>query len=503
MNRPFSRRALSRRGLLQATSGLALSAGLSSALLCRADRAGGRTRLSPSAWADLARGLKGPLLRPGDAGFPAFAQPNNLRYAQEPGGIARCASVEDIQTALRWVRRNEVPLVARSGGHSYGGYSTTPGLIIDVSLMNQVSVHPEEPRVTVAGGVRGREVFEALERRGAAITHGRCPSVGLAGLVLGGGLGFNTRRHGLTCDQLLETQLVTADGELLTCNETENADLFWACRGAGGGNFGIHTSFTFRTFPVDRVTLFSLEWQSRPEEVLAALDTVLARAPDTLGANLSVGAVRAASGGTGQTVSLLGQFFGSPAELTELLAPAYAVSAPDPQKTRLQELPYWKAQELLSVEGKPGYYHQRSRFADGPLGARALATLMEWSQRWPGTSGSAAFTMMLTGGAMNRVAPEATAFVHRRSHLLCYIRFTWGAQDAPVLVQRSMDWLSGFDDAMRPFLSGSSYQNFIDPTLPEWERAYYGGNLERLMQIKSQVDPRNTFRFPQSIPARS
>lgn len=464
---------------------------------------GGRTRLSSAAWNDLARELKGPLLRPGDAGFHALAQQNNLHYSREPAGIARCTRVEDIQTALRWARRNEVPLVARSGGHSYGGYSTTAGLVIDVSQMAQVSPHPEDPLITVAGGARGQEVFEALARRSAAITHGRCPSVGIAGLVLGGGIGFNMRRHGLTCDQLLETQLVTAEGELLTCNETENADLFWACRGAGGGNFGIHTSFTFRTFPVDRVTFFSLAWTSKLEEVLAALDTVLARAPDTLGVHLGVGAVDSSTGGTGQTLSLLGQFFGPPSELMELLAPVYAVSAPDPRQAQIQEMPYWSAQAQFSVEGKPAYYHQRCRFAGGPLGAQALATILEWSRRWPGTSGAASFTMLLTGGAVNRVAPEATAFVHRRSNLLCYIRFTWGAGDAPELVQRNRDWLSGFDDAMRPFLSGASYQNFIDPTLPDWARAYHGDNLERLVRLKSQVDPHNTFCFPQSIPVRN
>jgi FAD/FMN-containing dehydrogenase len=156
-----------------------------------------------------------------------------LRFAARlPAGIARCASPEDVRTCLHWARSNDVPLAIRSGGHSYAGFSTTSGLMIDVSLMNEVGGLDASGRVRLSGGARNANVYAALRPLGRAITHGRCKGVGVAGLVLGGGIGFSQRLRGLACDQLMETEIVIASGELLRCNAVENADLFWACRGA-------------------------------------------------------------------------------------------------------------------------------------------------------------------------------------------------------------------------------------------------------------------------------
>jgi FAD/FMN-containing dehydrogenase len=158
-----------------------------------------------------------------------------------------------------WAKANGMPLAIRSGGHSYAGYSTTSGLLIDVSSMNEVGAPDVEGRVRMGGGARNANVYAGLRPANRSITHGRCEGVGVAGLVLGGGIGFSQRRRGLTCDQLVETEIVTAAGERLVCNEKENADLVWACRGGGGGNFGVNVSVTFQTFPVDVMTVFKLD----------------------------------------------------------------------------------------------------------------------------------------------------------------------------------------------------------------------------------------------------
>lgn len=247
--------ALDRRAFLKATSGALLGF----AHLPGRAAAETSTAASSAPWNQLARSLQGPLLKKDAPDFARIASPWNLRFASRlPAGIARCTSPEDVRACLHWARSNDVPLAIRSGGHSYAGFSTTSGLMIDVSLMNEVGDPDAAGRMRMNGGARNANVYSALGPVNRALTHGRCKGVGVAGLVLGGGIGFSQRLRGLTCDQLIETEIVIGSGELLRCNEEENADLFWACRGGGGGNFGVNTSLTFQTFPVDVVTVFRL-----------------------------------------------------------------------------------------------------------------------------------------------------------------------------------------------------------------------------------------------------
>lgn len=218
---------LGRRRFLAGASALALAG-------CRfgspPDGAYGAETFAPpgtAAWRHLANSLSGPLLRPHDFDFAKYAAPYNLRYAHvQPRGIAICATSKDVATAILWCRELEVPFVARSGGHSYAGYSTTRGLLIDLSAMRSVYFDPATGTVLIGGGTRNRDLYDALEQRNAAITHGRCPAVGAAGFLLGGGIGFNMRANGLACDQLAASEIVTADGKILVLGPTDNPDLF-------------------------------------------------------------------------------------------------------------------------------------------------------------------------------------------------------------------------------------------------------------------------------------
>jgi FAD/FMN-containing dehydrogenase len=297
--------ALSRRRFLRAAAGATLGAGLPAWL-------GGCASLPESAapaWKALAAALRGPLLMPGAVEFAERAAPWALQYAATlPQGIAQCANEADVRTCVLWARANGIDLVARSGGHSYAGYSTTTGLMIDVSAMHAVDIDPSTGVARLGGGARNRNVYAACRPFARAVTHGRCKEVGVAGLVLGGGIGFNMRAHGLTCDGLKATRIVLADGRTLACSEREHADLFWACRGAGGGNFGIHTEFTFETFPVGDYTVFELTWRDRFAEVFEALQAMALSAPDSLGMKLSV---KAEAGKPGLALSILGQLAGT------------------------------------------------------------------------------------------------------------------------------------------------------------------------------------------------
>lgn len=448
-----------------------------------------------TAWTVLARLLQGPLLLPGAPDFNRVVAPWNLRFAgQKPAAVARCQSVSDVQACLAFAQSQGIPLVARSGGHSYAGFSLTPGLMIDVSPMNQIEFDPASGRARVGGGGRNANVYAALRPPSVAVTHGRCKEVGVGGLVLGGGIGFNMRLHGLTCDALVETEMVTADGRLLTCNAQNNRDLFWACRGAGGGNFGIHTSFTFQTYPVGQLTVYLLKWSSNHRQVLGALSQLLPNTPRELGCKVSL---VASPNGTLE-VQLLGQLVGSPTQLNSLLAPVLNLFAPT--SSQVETRSYWDGQEFLSEEGDPQFSHERSHYAFGPLSDAALDTVMDFMLRWPGTSGSVDWKYFLLGGAVADVAPADTAYVHRQAALISSIELVWTAQDSPQVIATNQAWLADFHAAMRSLTSDSSYQNFIDEEQPDPLRAYYGGNLERLVSVKAQIDPGNVFRYPQSIP---
>ena len=483
--------ALTRRRLLQGAAGAAFGLGQLRGLAHAQMQS--VTVAPPPDWRGLARLLSGELLEPDAPDFARIASPWNLRFASTvPAGIARCASPDDVAICLLWAQRNDMPLAIRSGGHSYAGFSTTDSLMIDVSPINEVGALDEEGLMRLGGGARNADVFTALRAGNHAITHGRCKGVGVAGLTLGGGIGFSQRLHGLTCDQLVETEIVIASGEVLVCNATENADLFWACRGGGGGNFGVNVSLTFRTFPVGDYTVFKLVWSEGIEDLLPAALELLPSLPDRLGCKLQVEA------GSKTALNLLGQLAGTQPELAELLAPLYRMA--QPSEAAISVLPYWLSQEILVEEGTPEYSHERSSYIYRPLPAEGIATVLDFLHRWPGTHDGAEWKIFLAGGAVASVAPDATAFVHRQALMLSAIDLAWTPEDDNAVVADNEAWLDAFHAAMRPFTSDESFQNFIDGAETDYLRAYYGSNLERLVEVKRRYDPDNLFRFPQSVP---
>ena len=490
------RRLLRRAGEVAGTAALLSGSGAVDAL------AGTSRRIAPSQWRRLARAVHGRLLLPGDRGFERFALPYNHRYADiRPAGIVACTTARDVQAAVRWATTNGVPVVPRAGGHSYAGYSTTRGLLVTVKPMRAVEVDDAGATAIVAAGARNVDIYDALQPHEMAISAGRCPSVGVSGLVLGGGFGFSSRRLGLTCDALLETEIVTADGALHRCSATENPDLFWALRGAGGGNLGINTSFTFRTDPVTNVTLYDLRWSfADAPQVMAALQAVLMGAPNTLSCRMGAG--NTGRRGGNPTFGALGQYFGPPDELRAILAPAFAAAAP--QQELLESRTFWEAKTYFFHSTPKGQFAVKSAFLDEPLGPNGVETLLSWIARWPGSrnddgGGAAIFAW---GGAVAGPAPTDTAFVHRGPAFLMAMDTSWTARDSARTAAANRRWLQGLGAAMAPYASGAAYQNFIDPTQRDPLGAYYGANLERLVTVKRAVDPSNVFTYPGAIPTR-
>jgi FAD/FMN-containing dehydrogenase len=511
---------MSRRAMLAGTGKTALAGGLVVPLGRVAGAAGGgparpgaaAAPAGPAApawhrpdWELLARRLHGPLLRPGDRGFRAASVPYNQRYADiRPGGVALCASTADVRTALRWARESRVPFAVRSGGHSYAGYSASTGLVISLARMNWVRVDPASLTIRLGPGALNRDLYRALGGTGVAVPSGRCPTVAVSGLLLGGGFGFSSRHLGLTCDRLLATEVVTASGEVLAVSARSHPDLMWACQGGGGGNFGINTGYLLRASRVGRVSVYRIEWPWR--QAAAALTSMLdlmVTAPDQLscriGADVSGGGP-ATGGRPRRGVSALGLYFGPARELAGLLAPVLA--AAPPAAALIEDRSYHQAQQLFAKNVPFGAFTSKSRYLDRPLPADGIETLIRWAERWPGStnpSGGGA-TIFAWGGAIGRVAPEATAFVHRGPAFLMDNETSWSSRDSPRVVSAGLDWVAGIYDALAPYGTDQAYQNFMDPALKDWERAYYGANLDRLIRVKRRYDPDRVFRFPQGIP---
>ncbi len=452
-------------------------------------------------WDQLGRNLKGNLLRPGDFGYDDVIKIRNIRYAgTHPAGVALVADAHDVATAIAWAGDNGVPMVSRSGGHSYAGYSTTPGLVINLKAMTGVTVDRTNGNMKVTGAATNLDVAKAGKPAGRAIPGGQCPAVGVAGFVLGGGMGFSMREHGLGSDSLLATEIVTADGtrRCVTVEELPKRELFWALCGGGGGNFGINTSFEFRTFVVPkRVMTFSFRWDAEDcVRGFLLFQEILRDAPHSLGAIAHFGTVwDQASGTTRTSLRVFGQVEGKKAAY-KLLEPLCSTL---PRETLIEEKDFWAAKDYLAgTPSAPNAFTERSRFHTKPLPEEAVGTLVEAFVHAPidGPNQSVESPFFAWGGSVAKVDPRATAFIHRKDFWLQSFNCSWATKQA---MDRLIAWQDKLYNAMGAYSSDRSYQNFTDPELEHPLQAYYGENLPRLILVKQQFDRHNVFNFPQSI----
>ncbi|OAH13335.1 FAD-binding oxidoreductase [Streptomyces jeddahensis] len=476
---------------------------------------GAATTGSPGAgWNALAKDLDGPLVRPGDSAWASARQLYNTRFdTLNPAAVAYVAHADDIRTVLSYARAHKVPVAIRNGGHSYAGWSSGDGrLIVDVSKLATVRASGGE--AVIGAGAKLIDVYRGLAAKGVTIPAGSCPSVGVSGLTLGGGHGVVSRAYGLTCDSLIQATLITADDRQLTANAKENSDLFWALRGAGNGNFGVVTELRFRTHPAPQGVTATMSWPwSRAAAVLTAWQEWGPDQPDEIWSschleNAAGGtpavAVRAFSLGTygelQNAVDRLASAIGAPASNVSLKRRSYEQSmefyagcsayADDAMCHLPGSTPGRNPQGALGRET----YAAASDFFDRSISADGVRTLLNRIRSVSGGTGSIALTAL--GGAVNRVDPTATAFVHRRSRMLAQYIAAWRPGTAGTAAR---SWLAETHRSMAPHASGAAYQNYSDPTLTNWRRAYYGDSAPRLQKLKTKYDPKGFFAYPQAL----
>jgi FAD/FMN-containing dehydrogenase len=407
----------------------------------------------------------------------------NRAFDRRPALIVRCAGGPDVARALEFAQNQNLPLAVRGGGHNRAGFSVCDGgVVIDLSAMNRVEVDAGKRVARAEAGALVRDLDRATQQFGLATTSGGCPTVGIAGLTLGGGEGLLMSKYGAACDNLISAQLVTVDGRQVEASQNSNPDLFWAIRG-GGGNFGVATALEYRLHPVTDVLAGTLTYPpGRIPELLQAFVKFVAAAPDEMNV---IGGVLPSEQGT--RFQVLVCHCGDPRQGSELLGPLRALK---PQEDNVRVMSYLEAQAGGFLRA-PVAHFQTDLFLP-ELTRAAIATITTATNDAP--PNTKVFIVPLYG-AIARVAASDMAFPLRQPGYELDIVGTWAA---PAEKATAVQWVKSLRDNLKPFAHGV-YVNQLGDTSEELVRAAYGPNYARLVEIKKKYDPRNVLRLNQNI----
>jgi FAD/FMN-containing dehydrogenase len=434
--------------------------------------------------------LKGEVLAAGDVGYDAARTVWNAMIDRRPALIARCVDAEDVIHAVNFARTHDLLVAVRGGGHNVAGKAVCDGgLMIDLSPMKGIDIDPEQRTARVEPGVLWSELDQAAQAHGLATTGGTVSHTGVAGLTLGGGLGWLMAAHGLACDNLLSAEVVLAEGRRLTASSTVNPDLFWAIRG-GGGNFGIVSSFEFRLHPVGPTVLGGMVIYPMTEarEVLRFYRDITTDCPDEL--TVFAGLLTTPEGL--QIVALIMGWFGAIAQGEQALAPLRNFGAP--LADLVGPIPYCQLQSMLDASVPFGWprYWKSGYFTE--LSDEVIDLIIAHATAKP--SPLSAVPIFHIHGAAARVNPESTAFALRRTQWDLDIVAQW---TDPATADANIAWARDFWEAVAPFSTGV-YVNHLDSDDGAARvRAAYGANYARLVELKRTYDPDNFFRLNHNI----
>ena len=459
------------------------------------------TRVPSGALSSLASRLEGEAIAESHPTYDQARQIWNGLIDRRPALIARCAGPADVATCVNFARERELPLAVRGGGHGVAGHALADGgVVIDLSRMRQVEVEPDLRTVRAQGGCTLGDLDRETQQHGLATPLGVVTRTGIAGLTLSGGMGWLRRKHGLSCDNLVSAQIVTADGSLRTASDEENPDLFWAIRG-GGGNFGVVTSFEYRLYPVgpEVFVCFVLYAAERAHEVLRHCERYLADAPEELAPVGILGRVPQAEDFPAEAhgapyVGLLAVYPGGAAEGEQVVRPLRELG--DPIADLSGTMQWTEAQAILDEDYPDGWRYYWKSVNVPALSDEVIERLVERTVEAP--SSHSTIDVWYQGGAMARIGEDATAFANRSEPYLLGIEGNWEAGSAS---DENVAWVRETFDDMRSFSRGGVYLNFPG-FLEEGEQIVqegYGRNYERLREVKSKYDPKNLFRLNANI----
>ncbi len=440
-----------------------------------------------------AKGLKarfsGEIILPYDETYEQARKVWNALIDRRPAVIARPRTAADVAEAVRYAREEGLAFSVKGGGHNVTGSAVAEGgLMLDLSLMNDVEVDAEARVARVEGGALWMQVFEEAGKHGLSTTGGQVGTVGVGGFTLGGGIGWLSRKHGHAIDNLISVEMVTADGEIVHASEDENPELFWAVRG-GGGNFGVVTEFVFRLHPVSMVLAgMVMHPVERTGEFLRFFREFAMQAPD----ELSMMAVNVNVPHMGRMVGIMACYAGDIEAGQEIIRPL--VEFGPPVLSQIGPMPYTVLQQMFNEGGEHGMgHHMRSEFLH-ELSDEAIETIIEHTAKT-----ESPFTQMhivRLGGAAGRIDPGETAFRHRDAQFMFAIMSAWTDMEDSA---GQIHWTNEFHADMRQFGTGGVYVNYLGSEGAKRVSEAYGENFDGLAELKNRYDPDNFFRMNQNI----
>jgi FAD/FMN-containing dehydrogenase len=445
--------------------------------------------------------FRGELLLPTSPGYDTARRIWNGAIDRRPACIARCTGVADVVAAVRFARERDLVVAVRSGGHGVGGHAVCDdGLMIDLSPMKGITVDPQARTARAQAGVLWGELDRETQLFGLATVGGIVTHTGIAGLTLGGGIGWLMRKYGAAVDNLVSVELVTADGELVTASESVNPDLFWGVRG-GGGNFGIVTSFEYRLHPVGPTVLAGPIFHAFEDasQVLRFYREFAAAAPDELTTIFELTVAQPLpflpAEVHGRPIVMVGACYaGRPDDGIDVVRPLKEFGSPIADL--LEPKPYLALQSMFDPFVPHGWHRYWKAVELPPLTDEAIDTLVEHSSAV--TSPRSYCIVLQLGGALNRVGAEDTAYGQRDAAHNVAINAVWTEDDPEP--ERHIAWARDFFDALQPHARGRVYVNFLGDEGQDRVRAAYGErNYERLARLKRVYDPTNFFRLNQNI----
>lgn len=420
----------------------------------------------------------------------------NRAIQKYPDAICYPKTTKEVIETLKWVKNNGVQFRIRSGRHHYEGYSTGNDIfIIDVSKMNNIYVDEINQTVKIDGGVRNRELYEAVNSLGYPFPGGGCPTVGVIGFTLGGGWGYSSRLFGLGCDCLIEAELVDYDGDLLVLNNKENRDLFWALKGSGGGNFGIVTSMTFKLpNKINMATLINIDFNNIDIEEKIDIIEELQNTYKALDRrmNLKIAIYNSAEKGSG--IKMTGLFYGTKEEANKILE-----GLKNKGSNLYYNLEYMTVLEAnrLIQDSHPDYekYKSGGRFVFRDYNREEIREIIELVANRAEGATYTAVSFYGLGGAVSDIEKCDTAFYYRGAKFIMGFQSVW--EDLKY-AEKNVNWVKENFEFIRLITEGS-FVNFPIDVINDYEKEYYGENINKLKEIKEKYDPKNMFNFEQSI----
>lgn len=438
-------------------------------------------------------GLTGRVVTPDDSFYHELRQVYNRSIQKYPLAIVYCRNQTDVSNAVLWSGRHGVSLRIRNGGHNYEGYSTGNDVLdIDLSEMDEISLDEQAHLVTVQGGVKNRQLYDFLSSKGYPFPGGTCPAVGVSGYVLGGGWGLSCRYLGLGCDSLTEIQMINYEGGIITASLLENTDLFWACRGAGGNNFGVIVSMTFQLpRKVNKVTLIEIRYPRADQEKQALFLQIWQDWLKNADQRITLVSRIYNSLEEGLAILARGIFYGTPEEALGIISPLTELGG---AKYNIKYLSFLEAINAIGDFYPPfEKFKSASRFVLRDFNSCESSKIAGLIQERPKGSAYTSLSFYALGGRVSEIPADATAFYYRNARYIVWLDTVFEQYRC-----ENAAWISEKFSYLKSVTDGS-YVNFPYGGLPCFLKEYYGTHVCRLKRVKEAYDPLNVFTFPQGI----